>query len=57
MLALKAKYENGRIELIEPMPDGIESADLNIVVLPIELKSKSSVVSEADQVQSKSGEE
>ena len=34
MLALKARYEKGRIQLLEPMPTGIESAELNIIVIP-----------------------
>ena len=30
MLAIKAQYRQGRIELIEPMPADILSAELNI---------------------------
>ena len=34
MLALKARYEKGRIQLLEPMPDGIDKAELHIIVIP-----------------------
>lgn len=40
MLALKAKYEKGRIQLLEPMPDGIDSAELHIVVIPSAISAK-----------------
>jgi len=34
MLAIKAKYEKGHIQLLEPMPPDIESAELHVIVIP-----------------------
>ncbi len=34
MFAIKGYYNNGHIELAEPIPDSISSAELNIVVIP-----------------------
>ena len=42
MLAIKGYYKDGHIELAEPMPETISSAELNIVVIP-ENKSNSEV--------------
>ena len=36
MLAIKAQYKAGRIELIESMPADIPSTELNIIVIPSE---------------------
>ncbi len=40
MFAIKGYYKDGHIELAEPMPETISSAELNIVVIP-EKKSNS----------------
>ena len=48
MLAIKGKYRMGKIELQEPMPPGIECADLNIVVIPTE-EPQSQNLSEKNQ--------
>jgi hypothetical protein len=40
MFAIKGYYKDGHIELAEPIPDSISSAELNIVVIP-EKKSNS----------------
>jgi len=34
MLAVKGYYKNGRIELIEPIPDFVSQADLHIIIVP-----------------------
>jgi len=39
MIALRAQYNNGRIELLEPMPPEIVHAKLNIVVIADEIQS------------------
>ena len=57
MLAIKAYYSNGRIELIEPMPEHIHSAELNIVVIPSELKSEVIIPADTSQVTKKSSED
>ena len=40
MLALLADYKNGKITLIEPMPDKIKNAKLTIVVEPADEPEK-----------------
>ncbi len=40
MFAIKGYYTNGHIELAEPIPDSISSAELNMMVIP-EQKSNS----------------
>lgn len=34
MLAVKGYYQNGKIRLLEPLPDHVREAELNIIVLP-----------------------
>jgi len=34
MLAVKAHYKNGVINILEPIPVEIDEADLNIIVIP-----------------------
>ena len=34
MLAVKANYKDGVIDLLEPIPEEIKEAELNIVVIP-----------------------
>jgi hypothetical protein len=34
MLAVKAHYKDGVIDLLEPIPEEIKEAELNIVVIP-----------------------
>jgi len=47
MLTLKAKYEKGRIELLDPMPADIERAELHVIVIPSE-KRKETLPSQED---------
>ena len=57
MIAVKALYDQGRIEFIEPIPANIATAELNIVVIPSD--SISAVGNPADtlRVRGKSSEE
>ena len=34
MLSVKGHYRDGKITLLEPMPEGVREAELNIIVLP-----------------------
>ncbi|MCK9362303.1 MAG: hypothetical protein M0P74_01690 [Syntrophales bacterium] len=43
MLAIKAQYKAGRIELIEPIPADILSAELNIIVIPSEETNETTI--------------
>jgi hypothetical protein len=36
MIAIKAQYNDGKIELLEPIPPEIHRAKLNIVIIPDE---------------------
>lgn len=36
MIAIRARYNEGHIELLEPMPSNVTHAQLNIVVIPDE---------------------
>ncbi|MGD0281879.1 MAG: hypothetical protein ABSB95_05910 [Dissulfurispiraceae bacterium] len=40
MIAVKGYYKDGRLELIEPLPEGINEAELNIIVIPKGAKEK-----------------
>ena len=42
MFAIKGYYKDGHIELAEPMPDTISSAQLNIVVIPERISNSES---------------
>ena len=57
MLALKAQYTQGRIELLEPMPADIISAELNIIVIPSEQKTKITIPADAYRVSERSSED
>jgi len=57
MLAIKAHYNQGRIELIEPMPANIFSAELNIIVIPSEIKFETAIPADEYNVRIKSSEE
>ncbi len=57
MLTLKAKYEKGRIQLIEPMPDDIKKADLSIVVIPADEKGSNSIPADAYHIKTRDSEE
>jgi hypothetical protein len=57
MLAIKAQYNKGRIELLEPMPDDILSAELNIIVIPSEKKADSVIPSSEYHVHKRSSED
>lgn len=41
MLTIKGYYRRGHIELAEPIPSDIQSAELNIVVIPSQDSGKS----------------
>ena len=56
MLAIKAQYNEGRIELLEPMPADILSAELNIIVIPSVQKGKISIPADGYRVQERSSE-
>ncbi len=57
MIALKAIYEKGRIKFLEPMPDGIDKAELHIIVIPAANEKKDQTISSHDfDLQSKSSE-
>jgi len=36
MLSVKGHYRDGKITLLEPMPEGVSEADLKIIVMPKE---------------------
>lgn len=57
MLAIKAQYNKGRIELLEPMPVNILSAELNIVVIPSEIKISNEIPSDEYHVRIRTSEE
>lgn len=57
MLAIKARYNQGRIELIEPMPANILSAELNIIVIPSEIKVENAIPADEYHVRTRSSEE
>jgi len=57
MLAIKAKYEKGRIQLLEPMPAGVDTAELNIIVIPSRKESASGIPADEYLVRSKNSEE
>jgi len=57
MLAIKAYYTNGHIELLEPMPDHIHSAELNIIVIPSALQSEVVISADTYQVTKKTSED
>jgi len=40
MLAVKGYYKDGTIEIIEPLPPDIKEAELNIIIIPKEVKEK-----------------
>lgn len=41
MLAVKGYYQNGRIELIEPIPESVSEADLHIFIIPKDATDRS----------------
>ena len=47
MLAVKARYYRGVIQLLEPIPAEIVSAELNIIVIPSELPAESAPAADA----------
>jgi len=57
MLAIKAQYNKGRIDLIEPMPADILSAELNIVVIPFEKKVETIIPADEHHIRTQSSEE
>ena len=57
MLAIRAQYSAGRIELIEPMPANILSAELNIIVIPSEKTNETTIPAAEYHVRRKSSEE
>lgn len=57
MLAIKAKYNKGRVQFIEPMPANIVSAELNIIVIPSEKKVEGVIPADEYFLQARSSEE
>ena len=57
MLAIKARYDKGRIELIEPMPSYVSSAELNIIVIPAQAKVETCIPSDTYCVRERSSED
>ena len=57
MLAIKAQYNKGCIELLEPMPVNILSAELNIIVIPSEIKVTNAIPSDEYHVRTRTSEE
>ncbi|HEC00258.1 MAG TPA: hypothetical protein ENI91_01065 [Sphingomonadales bacterium] len=57
MLAIKAKYEKGRIELLEPIPAEVETAELNIVVIPSKKKNAPKISADEFIARTKTSEE
>lgn len=57
MLAIKAQYNAGRIELIEPMPADILSAELNIIVIPSEKANETAIPDAMYHARRRSSEE
>ena len=56
MLTIKASYKNGRITLIEPMPDKIKNAKLTIVVEPVDEPEKMTIPAQEYAVMAKDSE-
>ncbi|MBU1858269.1 MAG: hypothetical protein KKC28_14925 [Verrucomicrobia bacterium] len=50
MLAIKGYYRQGHIELAEPIPSDIQSAELKIVVIPSQDSGKSAIPADAYHV-------
>ncbi|MFZ4854814.1 MAG: hypothetical protein ACOYL3_00325 [Desulfuromonadaceae bacterium] len=57
MLAIKAQYNHGRIEFIEPIPANILSAELNIIVIPSEINIEAVIPADEYHVRSRPSEE
>jgi len=57
MLAIKGYYKQGHIELAEPMPADIQSAELNIVVIPAQNSGRPAIPAEDYCVQRHTSEE
>lgn len=57
MLAIKARYNRGRIELIEPIPADIISAELNIIIIPSEEKAETAIPAGEYHVSTRASEE
>jgi limonene-1,2-epoxide hydrolase len=57
MLAIKARYNRGIIELLEPIPADIISAELNIVVIPSEPKEETVIPQDSNHTCVRSSEE
>ena len=57
MLALKAKYEKGRIQLVEPMPDDIKQADLTVVVMSSDKKGSNGIPANTYHIRTRNSED
>lgn len=57
MLAIKGYYRQGHIELAEPIPSDIQSAELNIVIMPSQDSGKSATPADADYTPCHTSEE
>lgn len=57
MLAIRAQYNAGRIELIEPIPADILSAELNIIVIPSEKMNETTIPAAEYHLRGRSSDE
>lgn len=57
MLTIKGYYRQGHIELAEPIPSDIQSAELNIVVIPSQDSGKLAIPADAYHVRRHASEE
>ena len=57
MLAVKGYYQDGTITLLEPLPQDVKEAELNIVVLPKKPKRHVSVPSDRFRLKERCSED
>lgn len=57
MLTVKGYYRNHEITLLEPLPAGVQEAELNIIVLPKDVNSKIAPSSKSVPAREMSSEE
>lgn len=57
MLAVKARYHRGRVEFLEPIPDDIVTAELNVIVIPSEINPVVAIPADSYRVRDRSSEE
>lgn len=57
MIAVKAQYNQGRIEFLDPIPADIVTAELNIIVIPSEKKPATVIPADVYLARRRSSEE